>query len=251
MVALLIFAVPGFLAAQRGGGSHGGGSGGFGGGAGGGSHVGGRGYRTGLSSGFGGFGYGYGPNGFNAFGPTQPTAYPGNSGFVGRRGRGFNNGYGYGGYGGWGYWPYGYDEALWGVLDWDYDEFPPTTYENRQQQNDRENFYEGNRGPAYMRSSGSGFTLPRTEPPKMIEVPQQANAAPQSNQPTVFVLTNGQRIESRDYVLSDRSLKVQEGRQQRTIPLDQVNVDATVAANQQRGIDLTIPRDRNSLFLSF
>jgi hypothetical protein len=40
-------------------------------------------------------------------------------------------------------------------------------------------------------------------------------------------------------------------RQQRVVPFDMLDIDATVSANHERGIDLRIPVDRNEISLSF
>jgi hypothetical protein len=40
-------------------------------------------------------------------------------------------------------------------------------------------------------------------------------------------------------------------RQQRTVPLDMLDINATIAANHEHGIDLRIPADRNEISLSF
>jgi hypothetical protein len=88
--------------------------------------------------------------------------------------------------------------------------------------------------------------------PKLVEIPQekdaQDNTAPVS---AVFILSNGDRLESLRYFLTVNSLSVQQGRMERTIPLSAVNVDATIAANRARGIDLNIPRDRTQISLGF
>ena len=88
--------------------------------------------------------------------------------------------------------------------------------------------------------------------PKLVEVPLDGPATPAKPQPpALFVLQNGQQIETDRYVLSDRSVTVDVGRQQRTIPLSDINVNETTAANRQRGVDIAFPRDSNSLFMSF
>jgi hypothetical protein len=69
--------------------------------------------------------------------------------------------------------------------------------------------------------------------------------------PAVFILANGQRLESSKYVLTADSLKVGEDDKQQTIPLTQLNVNATLAANHERGIDLKIPTSRTQMMLSF
>lgn len=88
--------------------------------------------------------------------------------------------------------------------------------------------------------------------PKLIEVPLSASDGPAREEPpALFVLQNGQRIESKSYVLSDKSVTVDVGLQRRIIPLSDLDLNETVAVNRQRGLDLSIPRDSNSLFVSF
>lgn len=90
------------------------------------------------------------------------------------------------------------------------------------------------------------------QPPKLIEAPQTKEApAAKPQPPTLFVLKGGERLESRNYVLSAEFLQIQIGRRWRQIPLDALNLDATIAANHARGIELTIPRDRTAMFVSF
>jgi len=93
--------------------------------------------------------------------------------------------------------------------------------------------------------------VPPAEPPKVIEVPLQKTSTLKQLPPALFVLNDGEQLESRRYVLSAGSLQIQIGLKQRTIPVSDLNLDATVAANRQRGLELTIPQDRNSMFLSF
>jgi hypothetical protein len=93
------------------------------------------------------------------------------------------------------------------------------------------------------------------EPPakaQVIEIPGAANAtAAKMLPPTIFILANGEQLEARRFLLTASNLSVSIERRQRTIPLDMLDLDATVAANQQRGIDLRIPNDRNEISLSF
>jgi hypothetical protein len=88
--------------------------------------------------------------------------------------------------------------------------------------------------------------------PKLVEIPQDKDA-PNNTAPVsaVFILSNGDRLESLRYFLTVNSLSVQQGQTERTIPLSAVNVDATIAANRERGIDLNIPRDRTQISLGF
>jgi hypothetical protein len=91
------------------------------------------------------------------------------------------------------------------------------------------------------------------EGPKLIEVPQTKGSATATKpeRPTLFVFANGERLEARRYTLTASSLQVEIGRQQRRIPLSEINVDATIAANRERGIDLEFPTGRNEIFLGF
>jgi hypothetical protein len=87
---------------------------------------------------------------------------------------------------------------------------------------------------------------------QVIEIPGVANSTPgKMLPPTVFILANGERLETRRYVLTASRLSVSIDRQQRTLPLDMLDINATIAANHERGIDLQIPADRTEISLSF
>jgi len=170
---------------------------------------------------------------------------PGHSGFVGQRGggrfgsrrftgdRGRNN-YGYGGIGD---YPYflpddSYDgQEGYGAQDGDpsADSAPPRVVVQR------------------VREERPAKPLP---PAQVIEIPGGSTVA-KSLPPTVFILTSGERLESNRFVLTANSLSVNVHRSLRTIPLDMLNIDATLAANHDRGIDLRIPNDRNEISLRF
>ena len=86
----------------------------------------------------------------------------------------------------------------------------------------------------------------------MIEIPGAASsAAARMSPPTIFVLANGERLETRRFVLTASNLSVSIDRQQRTLPFDMLDINATISANHERGIDLRIPYDRNEIVLSF
>jgi len=92
-------------------------------------------------------------------------------------------------------------------------------------------------------------SLPRSQ---FIEIPSVANtAAPKMPPPAVFILANGERLEARRFLLSASLLSVSIDRQQRNVPLDMLDIRATLSANHDRGIDLRIPDDRNEISLSF
>ena len=87
---------------------------------------------------------------------------------------------------------------------------------------------------------------------QVIELP--GNSTFQESKPlqsAMFILTSGERLESQRFLLTASSLSVSVNRRQRVIPLDAIDLDATVAVNRQRGIDLHIPSDRNEISLSF
>ena len=221
IVAIFLSVISGaaMLQAQRGGGGMGGGS---------------TASHAGSSGGFGhaavnGKGGGVGINGGN------------------RVGRGFRrNRFGYG----WGYgvWPAYYDGygLDWNLPYWDYVNFPPSDAQYGPE-------------PGYAENQPSRPTVvvqerqpaPPAQSPKLVEIPLPGDTTVKPVPPALFVLTNGEKLESRRYVLSANSLQVDIDRKQRTIPISELNIDATIAANQQRGIDISFPQDRSSLFLGF
>ena len=93
---------------------------------------------------------------------------------------------------------------------------------------------------------------PCAHKPLVIEIPGAASsAAARMSPPTIFVLANGERLETRRFVLTASNLSVSIDRQQRTLPFDMLDINATISANHERGIDLRIPYDRNEIVLSF
>ena len=174
---------------------------------------------------------------------SHTAGVPGHSGFHGRRGggrfgsrrfagdRGAWNNYGYGGIGD---YPYFLPDD-WYDGDGQYDEAPadgapPQVIVQR------------------VREERPAQPLP---PAQVINIPSTGSAVAKSLPPTVFILTNGERLESDRFVLTAKSLSVNVHRSLRTIPLDMLDIDATLAANRDRGIDLRIPNDRNEVSLRF
>jgi hypothetical protein len=116
--------------------------------------------------------------------------------------------------------------------------------------------YEQSDAEAAVNSSMPPLLIPRKPDsiPKsqFIEIPSAANAAaPKIPPPAVFILANGERLEARRFVLSASLLSVSIDRQQRNVPLNMLDLQATLSANHERGIDLRIPDDRNEICLSF
>ncbi|HWR34574.1 MAG TPA: hypothetical protein VN622_01735 [Clostridia bacterium] len=88
--------------------------------------------------------------------------------------------------------------------------------------------------------------------PKLIEIPGVANApAMKAQSSAIFILLNGERLETPHYMLTADNLSVTVDRQQRNIPISMLDINATVLANRERGIELRIPASRNEIWLSF
>lgn len=191
---------------------------------------------------------GSGAHGAIGHGPAASRGGAGfNGGFGGNgfRRRGYGNGYGYGLWPGY-YGGYGLD---WDLPYWDYVNFPPTDAgPGPDNQADGNAYGLAPRQAAAMRERAPAAPV---QSPKVIEIPLPNDAVVRPQPPALFVLTNGEKLESRRYVLSADSLQIDVNRKQRTIPISQLNVDATIAANQQRGLDMSIPQDRSSLFVGF
>jgi hypothetical protein len=96
---------------------------------------------------------------------------------------------------------------------------------------------------------------PAPEPPvpkgQVIEIPGGASTAAKVLPPTIFILANGERLETRRFVLTATLLSINIDRQRRTVPLNMLDINATVSANHERGIDLRVPDDRNEISVSF
>ena len=92
----------------------------------------------------------------------------------------------------------------------------------------------------------------RAHKPLVIEIPGAANStAAKMSPPTIFILANGERLEARRFVLTASNLSFSIDSQQRTLPVDMLEINATISTNHERGIDLRIPADRSEISLSF
>jgi hypothetical protein len=145
---------------------------------------------------------------------------------------------------------YGFGFASWYYPDWDGDEpleFYPETAMNVPAP-------PGTAPPVIVvERQDSRPPAPAPEGPRLIEVPQTKGIAttPKPEPPTLFVFASGERLEARRYMLTADSLRVEIGRQERRISLGEIDIDATIAANHERGIDLRIPTGRSEIFLGF
>ncbi len=81
--------------------------------------------------------------------------------------------------------------------------------------------------------------------------PQSAVPSAVASPAAIFILANGDRLESGEYTLTAESVQVVQNGVHRTIPISAVNVPATLAANKQRGIDLKIPANKSQMVLAF
>jgi hypothetical protein len=89
-------------------------------------------------------------------------------------------------------------------------------------------------------------------PAQLIEIPNESKAAHRQPLPaTIFVLMNGERLETQRYLLTASSLSATVQHSQRTIPLEMLDLQATLAANRERGLDLRIPENRNEVSVRF
>ena len=86
------------------------------------------------------------------------------------------------------------------------------------------------------------------------EAPETPGKKPTPAQPTppaVFVLSNGDRVETTRYMVTVNAVRVEQNGMQRTIPLNELNVDQTVAANKARGLNIKFPTDKSQIMLGF
>jgi hypothetical protein len=106
----------------------------------------------------------------------------------------------------------------------------------------------GDQGPgsAAVPSGPKIIDIPQTTP-----VPRSTHVRPKPAQKTIFVLANGERLESDQYTIEAGTLHVTVGGEQRAIALNALDLQATKALNRQRGIDLKIPQSRGEVYVSF
>ena len=69
--------------------------------------------------------------------------------------------------------------------------------------------------------------------------------------PTLFVLSNGNHLEGRRYMLTADFVDIEVGGQRRRVPVSELNIQQTIAANLARGIEIKVPHDTSEVFLSF
>ena len=113
----------------------------------------------------------------------------------------------------------------------------------------------GPSSPNAERGSGQRSSAPKATHPitaKLIEIPAGPSAPPaKPRQPTVFVLKAGEKIEVRRYTILGGLLRLIVDGKQRTIPLTDLDLKASTAANRERGINLRIPTNPNEIVMGF
>jgi hypothetical protein len=95
-------------------------------------------------------------------------------------------------------------------------------------------------------------TPPPPPGPKLIEVPQDNTTyAPRPKVVAVFVFTNGNRIESDDYLITKDAVFINKDGQKTRYPINTIDRAATNAANQERGVEIVFPKSRSEFNLDF
>jgi cytochrome c biogenesis protein CcmG, thiol:disulfide interchange protein DsbE len=93
-------------------------------------------------------------------------------------------------------------------------------------------------------TSGSG--------PQWITVPSSSGFSHMKPLPrTVFVLLNGEKLESEHYVIQSGFVDITVADQVRRVDLSQLDTKQTLALNHKNGVDLKIPASRNEVFIGF
>lgn len=91
-----------------------------------------------------------------------------------------------------------------------------------------------------------------TDGAAVIDVPSAQNTRPAKRVPkTIFVFAKGGQIEADRYTIDPTALHVVVNGQKRTIALSELDLNATVAVNRQRGVDLIIPKKSDEVFVTF
>lgn len=92
----------------------------------------------------------------------------------------------------------------------------------------------GGSGPQWTYVGGGQSFLPKKPIPK-----------------TIFVLTNGEQLESNHYVIGSGFVDLTVAGEQRHIALASLDTKKTIALNHQHGVDLKLPTSKNEVFLGF
>jgi hypothetical protein len=162
--------------------------------------------------------------------------------FAFRRGH-FFRGFGFGGYPffntwGWGGWPYYTDYTA-----WDYDQ-QQNQYDYQTQQNmqlqaelqdDQRQQFELEQQLADLRAAAAA--------PRQPQPPPQPAAAPVESEmpPTVLVFRDHHQVDIRNYAIANNTLWEFAPHWTRKVALSDLDIPATIAANEERGIEFSVP----------
>ncbi len=106
----------------------------------------------------------------------------------------------------------------------------------------------GNRESQTIASAAPG----KVAGPMLIEIPGGGpSSTPQPRIAAVFLFTNGDRIESEDYMVTKDDLFIVMNGEKRRYPVRSVDQPATKAANIERGIVIVFPRSNSEFNLNF
>jgi hypothetical protein len=156
----------------------------------------------------------------------------------------FNNGRNFGNFGGAVLYPYGFYDDFYGYGDRYSDPVEPPA-PVVVVRDDR---------PLATAVAPAPTPLPPVDP-KIIEVPSgpdRVARGPAAPTTAIFILSDGRKIEAQNYTVTDKFLTVKEShRPTLQIPFDQLNVEATLAANHARGLDLQLPENRSEILINF
>ena len=113
----------------------------------------------------------------------------------------------------------------------------------------------GRSSPTATGGSGQRPPVPKAShliSPKIIEVPGGPSAPPaKPRPPSVFLLKNGEKLEARRYTITGGSLHITADGKPRVVPLTELDLKATLAANHERGVNLKIPTNPNEVVMGF
>jgi peroxiredoxin len=87
---------------------------------------------------------------------------------------------------------------------------------------------------------------------QVIDIPPDKDSRPGQPLPkAVFVLTNGERLESDRYTMDPQFLHIAVEGEERIVAMSSVDVLATESANRARGLAVKIPTSKSEVFVSF
>ncbi len=90
--------------------------------------------------------------------------------------------------------------------------------------------------------------------PRMIEISQSVTVSSSGTKTpaAVFVLTDGRRLESQNYTITDTILTIKEPRRPAVqVPLNQLDIDATLPEDRHRGLNLQLPESSSEILIGF